>query len=165
LHSFRLYNLIFINPTASTAKKDEFLEVSALNMGVHDFISKPIRPHVLVARLNALSRLNHPEIKISHNIFKVQDLSIKIDSRELFLDEKLIDITSGEYEIILYFMRNPATILSRNTIIKELRKIDYDGLDRSIDMRISSLRKKLNDNLPPYKYIKTIRAQGYMLLR
>jgi len=147
-----------------TAKKDDFLEVSSLNLGVHDFITKPIRPHVLLARLNALSRLNQQDIKVSHNIFKVQDLSIKIDSRELFLDDKLIDITSAEYEIILYFMRNPATIHSRDTIIKEVRKIDYDGLDRSIDMRISSLRKKLNDNSPPYKYIKTIRAQGYMLL-
>ena len=60
-------------------------------------------------------------------------------------------------------MCNPATILNRDMIIKEIRKIEYDGLDRSIDMRISSLRKKLDDTRPPYKYIKTIRAQGYIL--
>ena len=48
-------------------------------------------------------------------------------------------------------------------IVKEIRNIDYDGLDRSIDMRICSLRKKLDDVTPPYKYIKTVRAKGYIL--
>ena len=60
-------------------------------------------------------------------------------------------------------MSNPGIILNREMIINEIRKIEYDGFDRSIDMRISSLRKKLNDTAPPYKYIKTIRAKGYML--
>jgi DNA-binding response OmpR family regulator len=146
-----------------TAKKDDFLEVSALNLGVHDFITKPVRPHVLLARLAALSRLNQKETQVGKETIKVQNLSINVNKRELRLAGRLIDITSAEYEIILYFMHNPATILNRDMIIKEIRKIQYDGLDRSIDMRISSLRKKLDDTRPPYKYIKTIRAQGYIL--
>jgi DNA-binding response OmpR family regulator len=146
-----------------TAKKDDFLEVSALNLGVHDFITKPVRPHILLARLGALSRLNTKDIQVGQETIKVQNLSININQRELRLAGKVIDITSAEYDIILYFMRNPATILNRDMIIKEVRKIEYDGLDRSIDMRISSLRKKLDDTRPPYKYIKTIRAQGYIL--
>ena len=146
-----------------TAKKDDFLEVSALNLGVHDFITKPVRPHVLLARLGALSRLNQKEIQVGQETLKVQNLSINMNKRELSLAGKHIDITSAEYEIILYFMRNPATILNRDMIIKEIRKIEYDGFDRSIDMRISSLRKKLDDTRPPYKYIKTIRSQGYIL--
>jgi DNA-binding response OmpR family regulator len=146
-----------------TAKKDDFLEVSALNLGVHDFITKPVRPHVLLARLAALSRLNQKETQVGKETIKVQNLSINVNKRELRLAGRLIDITSAEYEIILYFMHNPATILNRDMIIKEIRKIEYDGLDRSIDMRISSLRKKLDDTRPPYKYIKTIRAQGYIL--
>ncbi|MFT6900328.1 MAG: DNA-binding response OmpR family regulator [Colwellia sp.] len=146
-----------------TAKSDCFLEVSALNLGVHDFITKPIRPHVLLAKISALSRLNQNKIIVDQNIIIVQNLRVDANKRELRLDNKLVDITSGEYEIIIYFMRNPSTILNRDKIIKDIRNIEYDGEDRSIDMRISSLRKKLNDTQPPYKYIKTIRTQGYIL--
>jgi len=146
-----------------TAKKDDYLEVSALNLGVHDYITKPVRPHILLARIKALSRLNENTPAVSSKVLKVQDLKIDINSRLLFLGENVIDITDAEYEIIYYFMSNPGIILNREMIIKEIRKIDYDGFDRSIDMRISSLRKKLNDISPPYKYIKTIRAKGYIL--
>ena len=146
-----------------TAKKDDFLEVSALNLGVHDFITKPVRPHILLARIKALSRLNNNNHITNYEFIKVQNLKIDVNSRMLFLGDDAIDITDAEYEIILYFMSNPGIILNREMIINEIRKIEYDGFDRSIDMRISSLRKKLNDTAPPYKYIKTIRAKGYML--
>ncbi|SFD09499.1 response regulator transcription factor [Pseudoalteromonas denitrificans] len=148
-----------------TAKQDEFLEVSALNLGVHDYIEKPIRPHILLAKIKALSRLNENSCATHSDLIKVQDLKININSRQLFLSDTLIDVTEAEYEIMLYFMRNPGDILNREMIIKEIRNIEYDGLDRSIDMRVSSLRKKLFDTKPPYKYIKTIRAKGYILPR
>ncbi|MFT5755693.1 MAG: DNA-binding response OmpR family regulator [Alteromonadaceae bacterium] len=146
-----------------TAKKDDYLEVSALNLGVHDYIAKPVRPHILLARIKALSRLNENNRTVTSALLKVQDLKIDINNRLLFLGDDIIDITDAEYEIIHYFMSNSGIILNREMILKEIRKIDYDGLDRSIDMRISSLRKKLNDTSPPYKYIKTIRAKGYIL--
>jgi DNA-binding response OmpR family regulator len=152
-----------------TAKKDDFLEVSALNLGVHDFITKPLRPHILLARLKALSRLNKNNDsqynQMEQSTIKAQDLTLDTNSRELWLADNFVNISSAEYDILLYFMRNPARILSREMIIKALRKIDYDGLDRSIDMRISSLRKKLQDTCPPYKYIKTVRAKGYILAK
>jgi DNA-binding response OmpR family regulator len=146
-----------------TAKKDDYLEVSALNLGVHDYITKPVRPHILLARIKALSRLNENNKAASSEVLEVQDLKIDINSRLLFLSDNVIDVTDAEYEIIYYFMSHSGTILSREMIINEIRKIEYDGLDRSIDMRISSLRKKLQDTSPPYKYIKTIRAKGYIL--
>jgi len=146
-----------------TAKKDDFLEVSALNLGVHDYITKPVRPHILLARIKALSRLNNNNRTTNSEFIKVQDLKVDVNRRMLFLGDEAIDITDAEYEIIIYFMSNPGIILNREMIINEIRKIDYDGFDRSIDMRISSLRKKLNDTAPPYKYIKTIRAKGYIL--
>jgi len=146
-----------------TAKKDDFLEVSALNLGVHDYITKPVRPHILLARIKALSRLNNNNRTTNSEFIKVQYLKVDVNRRMLFLGDEAIDITDAEYEIIIYFMSNPGIILNREMIINEIRKIDYDGFDRSIDMRISSLRKKLNDTAPPYKYIKTIRAKGYIL--
>jgi two-component system response regulator RstA len=146
-----------------TAENDDFLEVSALNLGVHDYLMKPIRPHVLLAKLRALYRLTQQQALINDNLIRIQDLTINVNTRTLYLSENLVDVTAAEYEIILYFMNNPATMLSREMIVKEIRNIDYDGLDRSIDMRICSLRKKLDDVTPPYKYIKTVRAKGYIL--
>ena len=152
-----------------TAKVDEFLEVSALNLGVHDYLIKPVRPHILVAKIKALSRLSSHNNDDTNNdsfngdVLNIQNLAINTNTRELFLNDVLITITPAEYDILLYFMRNPMMILSRDMLIKAVRNLDYDGLDRSIDMRISSLRKKLNDTKPPYKYIKTVRAKGYIL--
>ena len=146
-----------------TAKNDETLELSALNLGVHDYITKPVRPHLLLARLKALSRLVQTTHTSNNDIITVQDLSININSRELYMGETLLDISEAEYEIMLYFILHPATIINREMLLKDVRKIEYDGIDRSIDMRISSLRKKLKDSKPPYKYIKTVRAKGYIL--
>lgn len=146
-----------------TAKNDEALELSALNLGVHDYITKPVRPHLLLARLKALSRLAQTTHTSNDTVITVQNLSINSNSRELYLGEVLVDISEAEYEIMLYFMLHPATIINREMLLKDVRKIDYDGIDRSIDMRISSLRKKLKDSKPPYKYIKTVRAKGYIL--
>ncbi|MGF1763273.1 response regulator transcription factor [Aliivibrio kagoshimensis] len=146
-----------------TAESDELLEVSALNLGVHDFLTKPLRPHILLAKLRSLSRLKQQSSPQQNHLLCVQDLRININDRALFIGEHTVNVTTAEYEIIHFLMSHPGEVLSREMIINEIRNIDYDGLDRSIDMRISSLRKKLNDNTPPYKYIKTIRAKGYLL--
>ncbi|WP_430519683.1 response regulator transcription factor [Aliivibrio sp.] len=146
-----------------TAENDEMLEVSALNLGVHDFLTKPVRPHILLAKLRSLSRLKQQDSPHQDHLLCVQDLSIDTNERTLFIGDNPVDVTTAEYEIIHFLMSHPGEVLSREMIINEIRKIDYDGLDRSIDMRISSLRKKLNDHTPPYKYIKTIRAKGYLL--
>ncbi|MCP5076773.1 MAG: response regulator transcription factor [Psychromonas sp.] len=148
-----------------TAKKDEFLEVSALNLGVHDYITKPLRPHVLLARLRALSRLNHHVKTVcDKHLLKVQDLILNVNSREFCIANENIQLSEAELEMITYFMHHPGVILSRDMLISEVRNLEYDGFDRSIDMRISSLRKKLKDSKPPYKYIKTVRAKGYILV-
>jgi len=146
-----------------TARTEELLEVSALNLGVHDFLTKPVRPHILLAKLKALSRLNKKNPTSMDDVLEVQNLLINKNTREFYLDDELVGLTTAEYEILLLFMRSPAVILSREMIISEIRKIEYDGLDRSIDMRISSLRKKLDDTIAPYKYIKTVRGKGYIL--
>ncbi|MGC9403693.1 response regulator transcription factor [Vibrio genomosp. F10 str. 9ZC157] len=150
-----------------TAKKDEFLEVSALNLGVHDYITKPLRPHILSARLRALSRLNHNHVQTvsDKNLLKVQDLTLNVNSREFCLANESLQLSAAELEIMSYFMHHPGVVLNRDMLVSEVRNLEYDGFDRSIDMRISSLRRKLKDSQPPYKYIKTVRAKGYILVQ
>ncbi|PKF59787.1 DNA-binding response regulator [Alteromonadales bacterium alter-6D02] len=149
-----------------TAQQNDFLEVSALNLGVHDYICKPVRPHILLARIRALSRLNQSNniSETAINSLRVQDLELNLNARQVSVAEQPIELSDAEFDLLSYFMRYPNTILSRDVLIGEVRNLAYDGFDRSIDMRISALRKKLQDSQPPYKYIKTVRAKGYILV-
>lgn len=147
-----------------TAQQDEFLELSALNLGVHDFLTKPLRPHILLAKLKALSRLSAIEVN-SEKCITVQDVTLNSEQRSLTLQGIPIETSDAEFDLAHYLMRFAGEVVSREQIIEALRGIDYDGFDRSIDMRISSLRKKLNDIVPPYKYIKTVRTKGYVFSR
>lgn len=147
-----------------TAQQDEFLELSALNLGVHDFLTKPLRPHILLAKLRALARLSNTEVN-SDGCITVQDVALNPEHRSLTLQGSPIEVSDAEFDLAHYLMKLAGEVVSREQIIEALRGIDYDGFDRSIDMRISSLRKKLNDTVPPYKYIKTIRTKGYVFSR
>lgn len=148
-----------------TASSQENLEEVAFEIGVHDFIQKPVRPHILFAKLKALTRLvqgAQPESATGKHL-QVQNLLLDSDARQLLMDDQPLSLTDAEYAIAEYFMRKPGQVLQRSDLVAAIRGIEYDGLDRAIDMRISTLRKKMSDLSPPYKYIKTIRGQGYML--
>lgn len=146
-----------------TASNDEYLEADALALGVHDFITKPIRPHILVAKVKVLMRLAGQVPTCKKSVFQIQDLTLNTTNRSFYLDDMPVELTEAEFSLMHYLMSNPGEILDRASIISAIRGIDYDGHDRSIDMRLSNLRKKLNDTVPPFKYIKTVRGVGYVL--
>lgn len=148
-----------------TASDRPQLEEQAFDFGVHDYIQKPLRPHILFAKLKALLRLaqGHAVADLAHHHYRVQNLSLDPSSRQFYIDGESVILTDAEFSIAEYLMAKPGVVLARSDIVAALRGIEYDGLDRAIDMRISSLRKKMNDSVPPYKYIKTVRGRGYML--
>jgi len=143
-----------------TACDDDISEVSLLKMGADDYLVKPLRPHVLVARIEALLRRNKSVIdsKLSNN------LSIIEDSNQITFKGELLNLTGAEYEMLKMLINSEGKVISREQCCQALRGIDYDFSNRSIDMRISGLRKKLDDNQMPYKIILTIRNQGYKLI-
>ncbi len=145
-----------------TACDDDITEVSLLKFGADDYLNKPIKPHILLARIEALLRrcqLNatSPEI---HN----KRLIIDFEKQQVFYVNELVDLTNAEFDTLSILAKNIGEIVSREACCKYLRGIEHDFSDRSIDMRISGLRKKLNDEKPPYQLIKTIRNKGYMLV-
>ncbi|TWX72011.1 response regulator transcription factor [Colwellia demingiae] len=143
-----------------TACDDDVSEVSLLKMGADDYLVKPLRPHVLVARIEALLRRtnNVDDVKLSNN------LSIIEDSNQITFKGELLNLTGAEYEMLKMLINSEGKVISRDQCCQALRGIDYDFSNRSIDMRISGLRKKLDDNQMPYKIILTIRNQGYKLI-
>ncbi|MCU7934370.1 MAG: response regulator transcription factor [Candidatus Thiodiazotropha sp. (ex Dulcina madagascariensis)] len=155
----------FINPIVMlTAKDDDLVEVASLQQGVDNYLNKPIRPHVLLAHVQAALRRSSISAKPenpSHLV--VQDITLDRESLCVTLREALLDLTSGEFELLAVLMENAGVPVSRDMLYKLTRGIEYDGLDRSMDLRISTLRRKLNDENPPYRYIKTVRGKGYLM--
>ncbi|MEW9799734.1 response regulator transcription factor [Alteromonas sp. CYL-A6] len=142
-----------------TAIDDELQEVQAFDAGVDDYLPKPVQPQRLLARIKALLRRVKPENSGNDTSLIVNEVNREVS----YLGQKVL-LTDAEFDLLDFFIKHPNQKISREQLIKGLRGFDYDGLDRSIDMRVSALRKKLSDEIAPYRLIKTIRGFGYLFV-
>lgn len=149
-----------------TAKDDDMVEVTSLNRGADGYLTKPVRPHVLLAHVRALLRRTPPPAQLqSADRIVVQDLVVDQTALRVTQNGTELLFTTAEFQLLLLLASKAGEIVSREAIFHAMRGIEYDGSDRSIDMRISTLRKKMTDERPPYRYIKTVRGKGYLLAR
>jgi len=144
-----------------TALGSESDEVMGLDTGADDYLSKPVRPKVLLARINALLRRDAPDSE--QDAITIGGLYIDPLSRTLTLNEDSVAVSSHEFDLLTLLARSAGTPVSRDTLVTEMRGIEYNGLDRSIDISISRLRKKLGDDASAPERIKTVRGKGYLL--
>ena len=91
--------------------------------------------------------------------------TISISAREAWLHDEALDLTTNDFDLLWLLASNPGKIFTRDAILESLRGIDYDGIDRSVDIRISRLRKKLGDDTGHPVRIKTIRGKGYLFVK
>jgi two-component system response regulator RstA len=151
-----------------TARSDDMDQVLGLEMGADDYVCKPVRPRVLLARIRALLRRSEgvSEAAPVDNQRRLEYGVLVIDSamREAWLREQSIELTSAEFDLLWLLASNAGRILSREEIFTALRGIEYDGLDRSIDVRISRIRPKIGDDPMHPRLIKTVRSKGYLFV-
>jgi len=153
----------FSNPILMlTAQDDDLNHVLALNAGIDDYLTKPIKPDILLARINALMRRSSTP---NRDKIEIQDLQVDHAKRLVSRDGENIELTGADFELLWVLVNKPGTVINRDQIFNQVLDIDFNGSDRSIDMRVSKLRKKLGDNRSPYRYIKTIRNRGYIFLK
>ena len=149
-----------------TARTEDMDQVLGLEMGADDYVAKPVQPRVLLARIRAL--LRRSESTPSHESpqrLEFGELVIDNGGRSVMLGERLVDFTSAEYDLLWLLASNAGRILSREDIFERLRGIEYDGQDRSIDVRISRIRPKIGDDPENPKRIKTVRSKGYLFVK
>ena len=149
-----------------TARDEEMDEVIGLEVGASDYIMKPVRPRALLARIKAALRQNNEPNKpqVSQSVIQVGMLSINTESRNVTLNEQDVNISSAEYLLLHYLASNAGQVVSRDAVFKATKGREYDGLDRSVDVLISALRKKFNDDPQNPEKIKTIWGRGYLLV-
>ena len=146
-----------------TARDEEIDEVLGLEVGADDYLIKPIRARALLTRIQKL--LEKKEAVSSAKTLTFNRLVIDPHSQSVLLSGVDAKLTSKEFEVLWVLASHPGEIVTRETLLKELRGYEFDGLDRSIDLRISRVRKKLQDRTDdPYR-IKTIWGKGYLFVK
>ena len=152
-----------------TAKSDPVDRVVGLEMGADDYVTKPFDPRELLARVRALLRRSrghagHREAEPSRR-FAFDGLIIDLDARRLETEAgKPVALTSAEFDLLACFVVRPRRVLSRDQLLDWTRGRDADPFDRTIDMTISRLRKKVDAVAPGLNLIATVRNNGYLLV-
>ena len=144
-----------------TARDEDDDEIRGLDSGADDYLAKPVRPRVLLARLRALLRR---EQSTGSERLMVGALELDISSRSVQLDGQGVALSTQEFDLLEILATQVGQPVDRQTLITRLRGIDYDAFDRSVDLAISRLRKKLGDNGSAPRRIKTVRGRGYQLV-
>jgi len=145
-----------------TALDDDMDQMLGLELGADDYIIKPVQPRLLLTRIRTILRRMNQKTSSRNSIVDAGELHIDSANRLVKVAGKDVDLTSAEFELLLLLSQEIGQVVDRNSIVQELRGFEYDGFDRSIDRRISRLRKKLSANSNG-ELIRTIRGKGYQL--
>jgi len=146
-----------------TARGGEVDEVLGLEFGADDYLAKPVRPLALLARLRTHLRRSLPDPATTGQTVVVGSLVVDTARRNAEMNGIVLDLTTAEFDLLKLLADHAGKPLSRNEIYQLIHGTRYDGLDRSIDLRISRLRKKLGDDPLRPQRILSVRGTGYQL--
>lgn len=143
-----------------TARGDEMDRIVGLELGADDYLSKPFNPRELLARIQAVLRRS-PSPEQDNLTISAGPVTMDIDRRVVTLNEVLLDLTTTEFEILRILVANAGRVIPRERLMEMARGEAWAAFDRSVDVHISHLRKKLGEDSKRPQWIKTIRGVGY----
>lgn len=154
-----------------TAKTDDFDKIVGLELGADDYLSKPFNPRELFARIKTILRRveranSKVEVKKQNILYSpTWDITLNLDSREVIYKGKNIEFTATEFELLKCLMENAKIVQSRDALMNKVKGIDFEAFDRSIDVYISKIRQKLEDDPKKNEIIKTVWGVGYIFTK
>jgi len=146
-----------------TAKGDETDRVVGLELGADDYVPKPFSPRELLARLRAVLRRTSTEAAAP--TLAVRDIVIDVSARDVRVAGAAVDLTGIEFDILLTLARRPGRVVPRDTLLAQAGRDDVTVGDRTVDVHVSHLRRKLGDDPRAPRIIKTVRGVGYVLAK
>lgn len=155
----------FHNPIVIlTGLQEEADIVTGLEIGADAYLVKPIKPRVLLAHVRAQLRSASDKAVAAEDglCIECDDIRIDLKKRAVYKAGQEVELTNAEYDLLAFLAQQKGQVVARNDIYQKLRKLEYNGLDRGIDLRISRLRKKLGDDPKCPQLIKTVRGIGYL---
>ena len=146
-----------------TARGEVTDRIVGLELGADDYLSKPFEPRELLARIQSiLRRSQSPGAMV--DIIKFDFLKIDKLKQEVLLEDKVVHLSTTEYEALLLFAENPGKVLDREQLVENLRGITWQSYDRSVDVLVSRLRNKLGETPSNTRFIKTVHGVGYKFI-
>ena len=149
-----------------TARGEDVDRIVGLEIGADDYLPKPFNPRELVARIRAILRRTKPsEADEAPEILKVGDVELDPATRRVLRAGKPVDLTSVEFNLLEVLLREAGRVVTRERLVNAVLSRKFMPFDRSIDMHVSKVRRKLGDSEENGDHIKTIRGVGYMFAR
>lgn len=144
-----------------TAKGEEFDKVLGLELGADDYITKPFSVIELTARIKAVLRRSTRDNCAKQDMIQHDGIVIDDSRREVYKDDRVIEVTLKEYELLKMLMLNKGHVLTRETLLEKIWGYDYFGETRTVDVHIRYLRQKIEEDPNRPVYIETVRGVGY----
>ncbi|ARK20580.1 DNA-binding response regulator [Sporosarcina sp. P26b] len=144
-----------------TAKGEEMDKIIGLEMGADDYMTKPFSPREVAARVRAVLRRTGERKNTVEKKLIAGQLTVYPERMEVYLDNQLLEFTPKEFELLVYFMKNPHRVFTRDQLLQAVWNYDFAGDTRIVDVHVSHLRDKIEENTRKPRYIKTMRGVGY----
>ena len=148
-----------------SARGEDIDRIVGLEVGADDYLAKPFNPRELLARIRALLRRNdqhHEKHDAQADVLRFGPFNMDLDARVLLKLEQNISLTSGEFNLLRIFAENPNRVLSRDALMDMLKGYERSPFDRSIDVRVTRLRRKIEEDPNAPVYIRTVWGEGYL---
>lgn len=159
-------NQNFVPIIMLTAKDAEYDKIHGLEMGADDYLTKPFSPKELIARINAILRRTELQTNEENNeaaSINIGDLEIYPKKFEAYFKGELLELTRKEFELLVYLAEHKGQILSREQLLSSVWDYDFVGDTRIVDVQVSHLREKIEEDTKHPQYIKTVRGFGYKM--